>query len=495
MDHLNGIYAFAVWEAGRQRLFLARDRMGVKPLFFTQRAGRFLFASEIKTLLAHPAVPAQIDAQGVAELMLIGPGRTPGYGVFRGVEELEPGHCAVYADGRLSVRRYWQVQDAPFADTPAQAIERVRALVTQAVERQLVSDVPLCTFLSGGLDSSLLSALAQAHLQRAGEPPLHTFSVDYRDNARYFQASHFQPNADGVYIEQMTDFLGTVHHNIVLDTPALVDALFEAVQARDLPGMADVDASLLLFCRAVKAHATVALSGECADEVFGGYPWFRDPDIRDADGFPWAQSTPYRATFLTPDFARKIDAEAYVHDRYASALQKADVLPGQSALDTRQKQMMRLNLDGFMQTLLDRKDRMSMYSGLEVRVPFCDAPLVEYLYAMPWHIKEYQGREKGILRKAMQGVLPEGVLWRKKSPYPKTHHPAYRAAVTARMQALLDAGDAPLFAFVDRAALTRLLQDDTAQPFYGQLMTTPQTIAYFLQMDYWLRHYHVQLVG
>jgi asparagine synthase (glutamine-hydrolysing) len=158
------------------------------------------------------------------------------------------------------------------------------------------------------------------------------------------------------------------------------------------------------------------------------------------------------------------------------------------------RQMMRLNTDWFMQTLLDRKDRMSMYSALEVRVPFCDHRIAEYLYSVPWEMKDYNHFEKGLLRKAMEGYLPENILWRKKSPYPKTHNPSYMRLVSQRLQALLDGGTAPLFQLVRPQALTELLQDNKSQPWYGQLMTTPQTIAYMLQVNYWLEHYHVEFV-
>jgi len=494
VEKFNGIFAFAIWEERAERLFLARDRMGVKPLFFTLPAGGGLvFASEIKALLRHPAVPAEMDTDSVAELMLIGPGRTPGYGVFRGIREVEPACCGTFSRDGLSLRRYWSLRAEEHTDSPERTVETVRFLVEDAIRRQLVSDVPLGTFLSGGLDSSIISSVANRAYREKGET-LHTFSVDYRDNDRYFTAGKFQPSGDNPYIARMSDYLGCPHMNIVLDTPALVEALFTAVDARDLPGMADIDSSLLLFCQQVREQVTVAVSGECADEVFGGYPWFRDPTVRPENGFPWAQSTAYRSSFLTDEFAGKIDAEEYVRSRYRSTLHKTDFLPGDASEERRTRGMMRLNTDWFMQTLLDRKDRMSMYHALEVRVPYCDYRIAEYLYNVPTELRELGGQEKGLLREAMKDWLPEEVLRRKKSPYPKTVHPAYLKEVSLRLRRLLDEGDSPLFAFVRRDALEGLLSDSRAQPWYGQLMTTPQTIAYFLQMDYWMRKYGVKLV-
>ncbi len=493
VTRLNGIFAFAVWETAARRLFLARDRIGVKPLFFCRRGERLLFASEIKALLAYPEMEAVIDANSIAELLLIGPGRTPGCGVLRGVEELPPATCGYCTEhGGLRLRQYWRMEDHPHTDSFGQTAEQVRALVQDAIRRQLVSDVPVGTFLSGGLDSSIISAVADRHFHESGHK-LHTFSVEYQDNARYFRASKFQPNSDEGFIKKMNGVLHAEHHRIVLNTDELVDALYEAVEARDLPGMADVDASLLLLCRQVREHVTVALSGECADEIFGGYPWYRDREIRERYGFPWSQNTDYRAGFLHPELAEAMDARAYVDERYQKTLDACSILSETSPEERRMKEMVNLNLHWFMQTLLDRKDRMSMYSGLEVRVPFCDYRIADYLYSVPWAFKDWNGTEKGLLRTAMNGLLPDEILWRKKSPYPKTHHPDYLAAVSGRLREVMASPQSPLLAVVRREALETLLRSDAPTPWYGQLMTGPQTIAYFLQMDHWLRKYKIRI--
>ncbi|MGN0974385.1 MAG: asparagine synthase (glutamine-hydrolyzing) [Gemmiger sp.] len=497
LDRLNGIYAFAVWQERARRLFAARDRMGVKPFFYALRGKSLLFGSELKTLLCHPAVPPRVDARGLAEVLVLGPGRTPGCGVFYGVRELLPGQCAWFdtKNRKLTLYRYWHLTDHEHPDDFDATAAHVRDLVLDAVTRQLAADVPVCTFLSGGLDSSLISAVADRYFTRKGET-LHTVSVGYKDNRRYFHAGKFQPSPDAPYIRRMNDALHARHTWVELDTPQLVPALYEAVNARDLPGMADVDASLLLFCREIKKLGTVALSGECADEIFGGYPWYRDPAVRERYGFPWAQSTAYRASFLKPGVLGGIDPATYVDERYRATLADTDVLPGTDALETRMRQMTMLNVNWFMQTLLDRKDRMSMYSGLEVRVPFCDHRIAEYLYSTPWAFKDHDGHEKGLLRTAMAGLLPDEVLWRKKSPYPKTWNPAYLTAVSTAMRRVLADPEAPLLRLVRADRLEALLDDphDHTQPWYGQLMTTPQTIAWLLQLNYWLEHYRVELV-
>ncbi|MGN1016364.1 MAG: asparagine synthase (glutamine-hydrolyzing) [Faecousia sp.] len=493
LERFNGIFAFAVWEKGTESLFLARDRIGVKPLFYRLHEGGLLFASELKTILAYPGVPAELDETGAAQLILMGPGRIPGSGVFRGMQELESGCCARYESGRLSCRRYWKLRDREHRESFEETAQHVRELVTDAIRRQMVSDVPIGTFLSGGLDSSIISAICAGEMEKEGQR-LRTFSVDYRDNERYFQPGKFQPNSDGHFIRVMAGALHSRHTWTVLSPEDLSNCLEKATIARDLPGMADVDFSLLAFCREIRKNVTVALSGECADEIFGGYPWYRDPEVRSLEGFPWAQNTRTRASLLGKGIRKRLHPEEFVMDAYRKTCRESDILPGTSPQERRMKEMVNLNFAWFMQTLLDRKDRMSMYCSLEVRVPFCDYRIAEYLYGVPWEYKDYQGQEKGLLRYAMRGLLPEEVLYRKKSPYPKTFDPEYERIMEGRLRRLLEQGDSPLEGLVDRDALEALLEQESPWPWYGQLMRRPQIMAYFLQLDFWLRHYRVRLV-
>lgn len=488
---MNGIFAFGIWESRKRRMFLARDRIGVKPLFYSLSGEGLLFASEIKTILAHPSQRAALDAEGAAQILLLGPGRQPGSGVFRGIRELEPGCWATFEGGTLAVHRYWSLKDREHRENFRQTAEHTRALVLDAITRQMVSDVPIGTFLSGGLDSSLISAVCAKKMEQAGRQ-LMTFSVGYPENDKYFRAGKFQPTSDSDFIGLMEEFLHSDHHLTELPPETLVSSLEEATVARDLPGMADVDFSLLAFCREIRKYVKVALSGECADEIFGGYPWYRDPEVRDRAGFPWAQNTIDRCNLLHPDLRAKLDGEAYVMEAYLKTCRESDVLPGCSPRERRMKEMVNLNFRWFMQTLLDRKDRMSMFSGLEVRVPFCDYRIAEYLYGVPWEYKDYQGEEKGLLRYACGDLLPEAVAHRKKSPYPKTFDPRYETLLEEKMQAVLSA-DSPLFALVDREALKMVLDSQSPWPWYGQLMARPQKIAYFLQIDFWLRHYGIEL--
>ena len=489
VDRFNGIFAFGVWEANRHRLFLARDRIGVKPLFYALHRGGLLFASEMKTILSYPGFRARLDGAGAAQILMLGPGRLPGSGVFQGIQELEPGCRAWYSNGSLAWNRYWKLRDREHRESFGETVEQVRFLTLDAIRRQMVSDVPIGTFLSGGLDSSIITAVCARECLSRGER-LKTFSVDYRDNQKYFRTSKFQPNSDSDYIRLMQDAETVEPHWTILSPEELVDALEDATIARDLPGMADVDFSLMAFCGEIRREVKVALSGECADEIFGGYPWYRDPEIRARAGFPWAQNTRQRAALLSPAFSGK--PEEFVMDAYETTCRESDILPGASQTERRMKEMVNLNFRWFMQTLLDRKDRMSMYHGLEVRVPFCDYRIAEYLYGVPWEFKDYQGREKGLLRQAVTGLLPEEIRTRKKSPYPKTFDPRYEALVGERFAQLLRT-DAPLWQLVNRETAAGLLNDESPWPWYGQLMRRPQTMAYLLQIDFWLRHYQINI--
>ncbi len=487
LNLFNGIFAFAVWDG--KRLFVARDRMGVKPFFYCETEEGFVFASSVAALLRHPDVPKILDKNSVEEIFLLGPGRTPGCGVIKGVKELPPACCGYVEKGRLRRRRYWRLYQHEHTDSLSQTIEHTRELVVNAVKRQLVSDVPVFTFLSGGLDSGIISAVAAKEMGNK----LHTYSVDYADNKKYFVPGKFQPNSDEEYINIMNNFLGVTNHRVIIDTPELVEALFKAVDARGLPGMADVDSSLLVFSEEIKKNFSVGLSGECADEIFGGYPWYRDETIREAEGFPWARSTMYRYSFLRPELREIINPEEFVDKRYRETVSSAHKLEGNSPADSRMKEMTRLNLDWFMQTLLGRKDFMTMYSGVEARVPFCDVSIVEYMYSVPWEYMNYKGREKGLLRKAVEDLLPKEIIFRKKSPYPKTHNPAYMRAVSGLLRETLSDSSAPLLELGDKAALSGLLSADNPQPWFGQLMTTPQTIAYMLQINYWIKKYNLKV--
>ena len=486
----NGIYAYAVYNDENREMFLCRDRIGVKPFYYSLVNGTFAFSSRMESLLYVKGVEPVCSREGLNEIFMLGPAKTIGKTVFRDIKELPPACYMYYHNGKLNIKEYWQLSAAPFEENAAQAEEHTHYLVSDAIQRQLVSDVPLCTFLSGGLDSSIISKVAADTYSDEGKT-LHTYSVDYDDNDKYFKSSLFQPNKDSDYINLISDFIGSEHHNVVLNNSAVAEALIDAAIARNCPGFADVDSSLLLFCKEVKKQFTVCLSGECADEIFGGYPWYHRTEILFEETFPWSRTTDVRRSILRDGFLP--EGEEYMHSAYIETVKKTDFLPTDSALEKRMREMFVLNMNWFMQTLLVRKDVMSMESSLEVRVPFCDWRIVEYAYNMPWSIKAYDGREKGILRKAFENDLPEVITWRKKSPYPKTFNPVYLAEVNKMVDYVLSDKTSPLSEMINEEAVRALMADPDSltEPWYGQLMRAPQVLAYLLQIYVWIRKYNV----
>lgn len=494
LERLNGIFAFAVWNEIEKTLFLARDRAGVKPLFYYTYENGIVFSSEIKALLRNPLIKPVIDREGIASIMLLGPARKPSDAVFKGVFALEPGCCAYFDRSGLHKRKYFRIKAKKHEEDLDETAQHLYSLITDSVERQLISDVPLCTFLSGGLDSSIISSVASDKFRREGRT-LNTFSVDYTDNRKNFRSSMFQPDEDAPWILKMSEFIKSRHTNVEIDTPELAAALDESVYARDLPGMADVDSSLYLFCAQVKKSFPVALSGECADELLGGYPWYRNEEMLNSKGFPWAQSTDERFGLIREGiFTSDFSPTEYVNALADKTAQEADLLGSDTPFDVKTRQMFMLNVYWFMQTLLDRKDRCSMAHGLEVRVPFCDHRIIEYAYNIPSEMKFFMGREKGLVRRAFEKILPYDVCWRKKSPYPKTHNPTYLTAVTERLRELTAQENCRLYELIERKSVRRLIETGGtafSKNWYGQLMTAPQLLAYLIQLELWLRRYNV----
>lgn len=492
-EKFNGIFAYAIWNDDEKELFLCRDRIGVKPLYYSLQKDIFAFASRIKSLLLIPEISPDVDENGLNEIFMLGPAKTIGTAVFKSIQELPPAAYMLYKDGKAEIKEYWRLEAREHTESEEETIEHTHFLVKDAITRQLVSDVPLCTFLSGGLDSSVISRVAADYYKERGST-LHTYSVDYVDNDKYFKSSIFQPNKDSDFIDMISDYIGSNHHNIVLDNKDVAHALIDSTYARTLPGFTDVDSSLLLFCKAVKLNHTVALSGECADEIFGGYPWYHNKEILFKETFPWSPSTDIRRSILKNGLLK--NGEEYAHARYLETVAKTSTLDTDSKTDKRMREMFRLNLDWFMQTLLVRKDIMSMESSLEVRVPFCDYRIVEYAYNMPWSIKSFNGREKGVLRKAFENELPEEITWRKKSPYPKTHNPIYFNEVCKMIKPVLEDKACPLYDMLNLEKIKELMLNPDAldAPWYGQLMKGPQVLAYIVQIYYWIKDNNVHFI-
>ncbi len=490
-ERLNGIFAFAVYDRAEEKIFLARDRMGVKPLFYTLKGSKLLFASEVKALLNHPEVKREADAEGLWQLLFLSPVRLPGTGVFKDIFELEPASAAVFDRGGLRIWKYWELKAERFEGGAEEAAKKTRRLLKDAITRQLVSDVPLCALLSGGIDSSIISAVAAEHYAERGER-LSTYSFEYEGNRESFRESLFQPQGDESYAEEMAKFIGAEHEVLTAPTEKVAALLYDATLARDMPGQSDIDSSLLYFCSLIKKRHTVAISGECADEVFGGYPWFYRREMLESTFFPWAHEPMARAGLFRSGVVRSAEGYEYLrrqYERIAGQFPRLDS-DSESMLESRKATWLSVNL--FMANLLERKDRMSMASSVEVRVPFADHRILEYVYNVPWEIKFAGGREKALLRDAMGSYLPERVLKRKKSPYPKTHNPGYEAIVTEELMRTLDSEDSRLAPLLDRRKLAYFLGHDGGT-WFGQLMSKPQLIAWLLQLEYWLSAYDVNL--
>ncbi|WP_406484921.1 asparagine synthase (glutamine-hydrolyzing) [Streptomyces sp. NBC_01563] len=487
VDHLTGMFAFAIWDAGREELLLVRDRLGVKPLYYHVYDGGLLFGSEPKAILANPLFTARTSEDKLPILFnprLSMPWETP----FTDLRQVQPGHLVRFDRAGGHESPYWRLVSREHHDDTATTAARVREILEDVVVHQLVADVPLCTLLSGGLDSSAITALAAAH-----QPPgLRSFSVDFQGADDDFRATALRPERDTPFALAAAAHLGVEHTSLMLDPEALPGVVPETLLARDTPSLGQFDSSMYLLFRAIRERSTVALSGEAADEVFGGYPWFFDQDTVWGDTFPWLGNSPRLTDCLAPDVRARIRPDDDERDRYATLRARVPRLPGESGLQARMREVLYLSLQGPLVYLLDRKDRMSMAVGLEVRVPFCDHTLLEYVWNVPWKMKFADGREKSLLRAAVADLLPAEVLERRKSAYPATFSPAHAKTVRAALDAVLDDGDSPLAGLLDVPRVRELAAGQ------GRMMTMADNLHLLLpliEVDRWMRGYNVSLTA
>ena len=493
---LNGIFAFAVYDPIRDRVTLYRDRCGVKPLFYAVQNGELIFSSEIKGLFAFPGMVPRLGRRGLNEVFSIGPAKTYGVGVFEGVEELLPGYLLTATPEGISTECYWKLASHVHEDDFTTTVETTRELVLDAIRRQMVSDVPICTFLSGGVDSSLVTAVCAQELKKKGEQ-MHTFSFDFTGNSRNFRPSAFQPSQDRPYVDLVVDALKTDHRYLECGTEDQFAYLEASVDAHDLPCMADVDSSLLYFCKEVSQYNKVVLTGECADEIFGGYPWFHKRECFEAKTFPWTMDLEARKVLLRDDFLEYLGMDDYVSETYARSVAETPRLAEDTPEEARRREIAYLNLRWFMQTLLDRMDRTSMFSGLEARVPFADHRILEYVWNVPWEMKTKDGVVKALLRTCGVGYLPDTVLYRRKSPYPKTYDKSYETLLSGRMREIMADPGSPVRQFLDPQKVETFLASpsDYGKPWYGQLMAGPQMLAYLIQVNYWMKKWNIDLIA
>jgi asparagine synthase (glutamine-hydrolysing) len=481
-ERLNGMFAFAVWDVRTKEIVLIRDRMGIKPLFYYPLPdGGVVFGSEPKAILANPLVDRGVGAEGLREILTIA--QTPGVSLYQGMRELPPGHVLRVGRSGSRLRRYWRLEAQEHTDDVPTTVRTVRGLLEDIVQRQLVADVPLCTLLSGGLDSTAITALAGRH------QPIRSFAVDFTDLAGTFQPDGMREAADAPYIAEAAAHLGSEHTDLALDVAGISDPKVraEVVRAWEYPQFSgDMNTSLHLLFQAIQGHSTVALSGEAADEVFGGYAWFHLPAAVNAGTFPWLHVMMQKQRpddLFDPALRKELDVVGYEQDRYAEALREVPRLPDEQPHERRMREISYLHLTRFVTMLLDRKDRLSMAHGLEVRVPFCDHRLVEYMFNTPWSIKTFDGREKSVLRAATADLLPPGVLARAKSPYPATQDPAYARTLRGVLAEIMADPDAPVRPLLDPSAVRTLLAGPVGE---SSTTITRINVEMVIDLNFWL---------
>lgn len=496
---LNGIFAFAIYDKFNKNIFLARDRLGIKPLFYTiSSKGTFIFSSEIKGLLEHPGVDAIIDKECIMELFGLGPAHTPGRTFFKNIYEIKAGFLANYSlEYGLVKKMYWDLKTKENTDTTKDAIEQIHYLLCDATKRQLVSDVGICSMLSGGLDSSILTKIAHDEIK-----DINTFSIDFKDNDKNFTANSYQTTKDSDFVKIMKDFLRTNHNTIKIDNTELFELLENSMIARDMPGMADIDSSMFAFCKHINQHGfKVCLSGECSDEIFGGYPWFYKKHLIDNEGFPWALSENLRSNLIKPGILKENMLKDYIYNSKKNTLKSVEVLDKNDHFENTFRNINYLTVKWFMNTLVERTDRMSMANSLEVRVPFADHRIFEYVYNLPAKMKLglYENNipiEKFLLRKAFENELPSEIVYRKKSPFPKTYDPVYLKLVEDKTSEIIENKNSKISNLINLNFVKDIIAihgENLTENLFGQLMTYPQTLAYLIQIEMWLNKYNPRI--
>lgn len=481
LDKLEGIFAIAIYNKKKNELFLARDRFGVKPLFYAKKKNKFIFSSMIRPILKSKIVKPILTKKELAEILALGPSKRSGSGIFKDIFELRPGYYLVYKNNKTKIKRYWRLHSNKCNDTFDEAKIKVYKLLTDSIKKQMISDIPIATLLSGGLDSSIISAIVSINYK----DKLTTYSIDYEDNEKYFKRNNFTVSQDGYYIDIMNKTFNTNHNYKTITQEDVVKLLEDTLYLRDYPGMTDIDSSLYWFSKEISKKHKVILSGECADEIFGGYPWFYRKELNNL--FPWINNISYRQKLINPSI--KINLEKTLKKEYKRMIKE---LPRKDRKD-KYKRLFYINMTHFMTTLLDRKDRMTMGATIEARVPFADTKLIEYLWNLPFNYKYKDGTEKYLLREAFKDIIPDEVLYRKKNPYPKTHHPYFLNEVTKLLKERLKKGNLNKIFNIDEINKLIKSNKDYDIPWFGQLMTKPQLIAYLYQFDLWIEKYNIEI--
>ncbi|MBP3284998.1 MAG: asparagine synthase (glutamine-hydrolyzing) [Clostridia bacterium] len=495
LEKFEGVFALGIWEVEERRLFLARDPIGAKSLFFSVLKSGIVFAGHVKDILNTREVSPQVTYEGMAELLCLGPSRRQTSAVFRNISQLESGTYLKYVNGSMKLVKYAELEAYENQESFEEVVDNIREMVIDSVLHQYRANGEIATLLSGGLDSSIVTTIVAEALKHDNRT-LRTFSVDYEDNDLFFKSNSYQPNSDNDWIKKMVEFLDTDHRDVTLRSEDLADALKEAMLARGFPGMGDIDSSLLLFCKSMKKYADVGLGGECADEVFGGYPWFHREELKNADFFPWIRSVNERKEFVNKEIRANVNINELANSVYRVEINKVPKLYGESEENKRIREIGYLTYKWFLPVLLERQDKMAGKAGFHIRAPFCNFKLMNYVYNVPWAYRIHGDMEKGLLRYAFQDILPKEVAFRKKSPYPKTFNPTYREIMIRELKHILENPTSPLLDVVDCDRVEELIaeEESASRPWFGQLMRGPQVMAFFIQLNEWLKEYHVTIV-
>lgn len=494
VKRLNGIFSFAIFDEKRNVVILARDHLGVKPLFYSIKDKYLIFGSEIKALLKHPLISSKVGREGILDLLSIGPSRSLGEGIFKDVKEIPPAHYLYLSKDNIYIKEYWKLSSKEHLLNLEDTKDRLCYMLENIIKNQMVSDRGIFSFLSGGIDSSLISSIVSREMRKQNKI-LDTFTVDYVDYDKDFKSNEFEVTSDKYFVKLANEKIKSNNRTILIRNEDLYYFLKNSLYASDIPSMADIDSSLYLFCRGVRDYGTVGLSGECADEIFGGYPWYLNEEDLKFNGFPWNRFSSVRRELFN-DKIRRFDFDSYIKERVSETLNMVDFLDSDSERDRIIRKMTMLNIKWFMVTLLNRKDRMSMANSLEIRVPFADKDLVEFSYNLPYDFKFLNGREKGMLREVARRFLPNSIVDRKKSPYPKTQSKVYTDLVSYELSHILEDKSNPIFELIDVKNVKTLIEtrgESYKKPWFGQLMRGPQLIAYLLQLNMWMKQYNVDV--
>lgn len=490
VQKLDGAFALIIYDEAKETLYLFRDQLGLKPLFYMYFEQTLIFASEPKGIFSFPNVVPTIDREGLNEIFSMGPAHSLGKGVFKNMHELEAGHLLICSKNKQYKECYHTFLPTEHKDSYLDTVDHVNELLSASIDTLSATSEAPTSLLSGGLDSSVITAKLSsqmAHLDKTS--PLKTFSFDFKGSRNHFVSNSFQPTLDAPFVHQMVDTLNTDHTTLVCGNTEQIEYLQKSVLAHDCPAMADIDSSLIYFCEKIAASHKTIFTGECADELFAGYPWYHRSDMYNSKSFPWSADTSPRKELLNVDFISKLSIDSYIDNEYQSACQ------GTLFQDNTHAKTMYLTIRYFMQTLVDRTDRAASFNSLDIRVPFADFRLAEYLFHVPYEIKTKNGEVKHLLREYAKGLLPEAVRTRKKSPYPKTYDPNYEKLLSALLLKVISDPNSPLLAFVNRKKIYDFCQSpkDYGKPWYGQLMAGPQLMAYYLQINFWLTHYQIKV--